>query len=148
MDCDLKQILLWGSDSRYHDGIQQFRRPYQPVYIILTAIAGNLVKVKISNDNFNRDLTIVIPWLHQQNVKWFGSHNWTSQQLWKATLVLPDAPRCSQIGWMQWDVPPSARNLIYLCSSMLRKMWNRIPKYPAQCIVVLKMLQNQNIRMH
>jgi len=34
---------------------------------------------------------------HQQNVKWFGSHYWTTQQLWTATLILPDAPRCSQM---------------------------------------------------
>jgi len=36
-------------------------------------------------------------WQHQQNVNRFGSHNWTTQQLWTATLILPDPPRWSQM---------------------------------------------------
>jgi len=27
------------------------------------------------------DITLWTAWIHQQNVKWFGSHNWTTQQL-------------------------------------------------------------------
>ena len=83
----------------------------------------------------------------RQNVKWFGSHNWTTQQLWTATLILPDTPRCSQIGWMQCDVLSNAPRLLRWCSSMLRKSWNRIQDYPEECIIALKILPNQTIRM-
>ena len=41
---------------------------------------------------------------HQQNVKWFGRHNWTTRQLWTATPILPGVPRCSQMVWMQCRV--------------------------------------------
>ena len=85
--------------------------------------------------------------VHQQNVKWFGSHNRTPQQLWTATLILPDAPRCSQIGWMQSDVLSGALRLLHRCSWILRKLWNRIQEYPEECIGVFKMLPNQSIRM-
>jgi len=84
---------------------------------------------------------------HQQNVKRFGSHNRTTQQLWTATLILPDAPRCSQIGWMQSDVLSGAPRLLHRCSWILRKLRNRIQEYPEECIVVFKMLPNQTIRM-
>jgi len=85
--------------------------------------------------------------LHQQNVKWFGSHNQTTQQLWTATLILPDAPRCSQIGWIQSNVLPGALRLLHRWSWILRKLWNRIQEYSKECIVVLIMLPNQTIRM-
>ena len=85
--------------------------------------------------------------LHQQNVECFGSHNWTTQPLWTATLILPDAPRHSQIGCMQSDVLPGAPRLLHQCTSMLRKLCNRIKQFPQECVVVPKMLQNQNIRM-
>jgi len=85
--------------------------------------------------------------LHLQNVKWFGSHNWTTPQLWTATLILPDAPRCSQIGWVQSDVLSGALRLLHRCSWMLRELWNRIQEYPEQGIVAYKMLLNQTIRM-
>jgi len=42
--------------------------------------------------------------LHQQNVKWFGSNNWMTQQFSTATPILPEAPRTSRTGWMQNDV--------------------------------------------
>jgi len=84
---------------------------------------------------------------HQQNVKWFGSHNRTTQQLWTATLILPDAFRCSQIEWTQRDVLSGAPRLHHRCSWILRKMGNRIQEYPEECIVVFKMLRNQTIRM-
>jgi len=84
---------------------------------------------------------------NQQHVEWFGSHNWTMQQLWTATLILPDAPSCSQIGWMQSDVLSGAPRQPHCCSSMLRKLWNRIQEYHAGCIVVFKMLPNQTITM-
>jgi len=42
--------------------------------------------------------------LHQQNVKWFGSHNSTTQLFQTATPILPEAPRRSRTGWMQNDV--------------------------------------------
>ena len=85
--------------------------------------------------------------LHQQNVKWFGSHNWTTQQLWTATLILPDAPRCSQIGGVQSDELSGAPRLLHQCSSMFWKLWNRIQEYPEECMVVFEMLHNQTIRM-
>jgi hypothetical protein len=85
-------------------------------------------------------------WSHQQNVIWFSSHNRTTQQLWTATLILPDAPRWSQIGWMQSDVLSGAPRLLYWCSWILWKLWNRIQAYPEECIVVLKMLPYQTIR--
>jgi len=84
---------------------------------------------------------------HQHNVKWFGSHNWTTQQLWTAALILPDAPRCSQIGWVQSDELSGAPRLLHRCSSMFWKLWNRIQEYPKQCVIVFEMLQNQTIRM-
>jgi hypothetical protein len=58
-----------------------------------------------------------------------------------------DASRCSQIGWMQCNALSGAPRLLLWCSSMLWKLWNRIQKYPEECIVVFKMLQNQPIRM-
>jgi hypothetical protein len=42
---------------------------------------------------------------HQQNVKWFGSHNSTTQLFWKATAILPEPPRRFRTCWMQNDVP-------------------------------------------
>jgi len=89
----------------------------------------------------------IIAILHQHNVKWFGSHNQTTQQIWTATLILPDAPRCSQIGWMQRDVLSGAPRLLHRCSWVLQKLWNRIQEYPEECIVVFKMLPTQTIRM-
>jgi hypothetical protein len=83
---------------------------------------------------------------HQQNVKWFGSYNWTTQQLWTATLILTEASRCSLIGWMQCDVISGDPRLYHQCFPMLRKLWNRIPESLEDCIVVFKMLQNQTIR--
>jgi hypothetical protein len=77
---------------------------------------------------------------HQQNIKWFGSHNWTTQQLWTATLILPDAPRCSQIGWVQSDELSGASRLLHRCTSIFWKLWNRIPEYTEECIVVFQML--------
>jgi len=85
--------------------------------------------------------------MHQQNVKWFGSHNRTTQKLPTATPILPDAPRCFHIGWMQSDVLSDALRLHHRCSWILRKLWNRIQEYPEECIVVFKMFQNQTIRM-
>ena len=85
--------------------------------------------------------------LHQQNEKWFGSYNRTTQQLWTATLIFPDAPRCSQIGWMQRDVLTGALRLLHRCSWILWKLWNRIQEYPEECIVVFEMLPNETIRM-
>ena len=38
---------------------------------------------------------------HQHNVKWFGSHNLTTQLFWTATPILPEAPRHFRTGWMQ-----------------------------------------------
>ena len=52
--------------------------------------------------------------MHQQNLKWFGSHNSTTQLCWTAPPILPEAPRSSWTGWMQNDVP-------LRCSSMLLK---------------------------
>jgi len=85
--------------------------------------------------------------MHPQIVKWFGGYIWTTLQLWTATLMLPDASRCSQIGWMQSDVLSAAPRQLPQCSSMLWKLWNRIQEYPEECIVVWKMLQNQTLRM-
>jgi len=84
---------------------------------------------------------------HQQKVKSFGRNNWTTQQLWTALLILPDAPRCSQIGRKQRNVLSGALRLPHRCSSMLRKLWNRIQEYHKECIAVCKMLPNQTIRM-
>jgi len=92
-------------------------------------------------------ILIQICWMHQHNVKWFGSQNWTTQQLWTATLIIPDAPRCSKIGWMQSEVFPGVPWLLHQYSSLLRKLWNRIQEYSNQCIVDFKMLPNQTIRM-
>ena len=92
-------------------------------------------------------LTGLLMSMHQQNVKWFGSHNRTTQQLWTATLILLDAPRCSHISWMQSDVLPGAPRLLHRCSWILRKLWNRIQEYPEDCIGVFKMLPNQSSRM-
>jgi hypothetical protein len=61
--------------------------------------------------------------VHQQNVKWFGSHNWTAQQLWTATLILRDAPRCSQIGWAQCDELSGVPRLLHRCSSIFWELW-------------------------
>jgi len=85
---------------------------------------------------------------HQQNVKSLGSYNWTTQQLWAATLILPTASRCFQIGWMQCYVLSGALRLLHWCSSMLQKLWNTIQEYPEQCIVEFKKLQNYTIRMY
>ena len=85
--------------------------------------------------------------LHQENVKWFGSHNRTTQQLWTATLILPDAPRCSKIGWMQSDLLTGAPRLLHRCSWIVQKLWNRIQEYPEEFTVVFKMLPNQTIKM-
>jgi len=85
--------------------------------------------------------------IHQQNVKLFGSYNWTTQQLSTATLLLPDASRYSQICWVQCDVLWGAPRPHLWGSSMLKKLWNRIQEYPQECIVVFKMLQNQTTRM-
>jgi len=84
---------------------------------------------------------------HQQNVKWFGSHNWTTQQLWTATPILPDAPRYSQMGWMQSHMLAGAPRLIHRHFPMLRKLWIRIEEYPTEHIVLFNMLQNQTIKM-
>ena len=46
---------------------------------------------------------------HQQNVKWFRSHNSTTQQVWTATPILPESPRSSRTGWMQ-------NNMLLRCS--------------------------------
>jgi len=85
--------------------------------------------------------------ISEQNVKWFGSHNWTTQQLWTATLMLPDASRWSQMDGMESNVLSSATRLLHRCSWILQKLWNRIQEYPEECIVVFKMLLNQTIRM-
>jgi len=85
--------------------------------------------------------------IHQQNVKRFGSYNWTTQQLWTAALICPDAPRCSQIGWVQSHEPSGALRLLHWCSSLFRKLWNRIQEYPEECIVVFETLENQTIGM-
>jgi len=64
---------------------------------------------------------------HQQNVKWFGSHNWTTQQLWTASLILPDAPRCSEIGWGQSDELSGAPQCCGSCGreykNILKNVW-------------------------
>jgi len=52
-------------------------------------------------------------WWHRHNVKWFGSHNRTTQQLWTATLIFPNALRCSLIGWMQRYVLWGTLRLLY-----------------------------------
>jgi len=84
--------------------------------------------------------------IHQHNVKWFQSYNWTTQQLWKATLIFPDTSRCSQIGWMQSNVLSGALRLLHWCSSMFWMLWNRIQEYPEECIVALNILKYQTIR--
>jgi len=81
---------------------------------------------------------------HQQNVKSFGIHNWTMQQLWTATLILPDAARCSQLDWIQSDVFPGTRRLLHRCFSMLRKLWNKLQEYPEEFIVVFNMPPKSN----
>jgi len=78
----------------------------------------------------------------EQNVQWFGRHNWTTPQLWTAILMLPDAPRFSQIGWMQSDVLSGALWLLLWCSSILQRLWNRKQEYPEEFIVVFKMRPN------
>jgi len=88
---------------------------------------------------------LLFPWdlpplLHQQNVKWFGSHNWTTQQLWMATLILPDAWWCSQIAWVWSNVLSDALKLLHQCSSLFLKLWNRIQGHPEECIVLFKIL--------
>ena len=92
-------------------------------------------------------VSLWISFFHQQNVKWFGSHNRTTQQLWTATLNILDTPRWSQIGWMQSDVFSGAPRLLHQCSWILRMLWNRIQEYPEECIDDFKMLPNQTIRM-
>ena len=86
-------------------------------------------------------------WLHQQNIQWFGSHNWTTQQLWTTRQILPAAPRCTQKGWVQSDVLSGAPRLRHLCSCILRKLWNRIQEHSEECSVVFQMLQNETIKM-
>ena len=86
-------------------------------------------------------------WQHQHNANSFGSHNLTIQQPWTTSPILPAAPRCFWIGWMQSDVLSCALRHLHLCSSMLWKLWSRIEVYSEECIVVYKILQNQNVRM-
>jgi len=62
MECEPKQTLTWGSNSRCFGEIQLFHSPDLSVLIVLSAITVNMAKVSISNTNFNCDPTIVIPW--------------------------------------------------------------------------------------
>jgi hypothetical protein len=84
---------------------------------------------------------------HKQIVQSFGSHHWTTQQLWTATLILPDAPRCSQIGWVPSDGLSDALRLLHEDSSMYSKLWNRLPEYSEEWMVAFEMLQNHAMRM-
>ena len=84
---------------------------------------------------------------HKQQVKWFGSHNWTTQQLWIATLILPDPPWCSHIGWVESDELSGVLRLLHQCSSMCWKWWNRIQEDPEESMVLFEMLQNESIRL-
>jgi len=59
--------------------------------------------------------------MHQQNVKWFRSHNSTTQLFWIATPILPEPPRSSQKGWMQNNVLLRYSASTFKCSSMLLK---------------------------
>ena len=63
--------------------------------------------------------------LHQQNVKWFGSHNSTTQLFWKPTPMLPEAPRSSRTGWMQNDV-------LLRCSKMCFQVLLNAPQVAEQ----------------
>jgi len=67
---------------------------YQSSEIRVTPKAGR-------NALLGSDTLLKLTHLHQQNVKWFGSHNSTTQLFWTATLILPEAPRHSWTGWMQ-----------------------------------------------
>jgi len=67
-------------------------------------------------NRITRHIMTMLLFIHQQNVRWFGSHNWTTEQPWTAPLILLDAPRCSQIGWMPSDVLSGAPRLLHRCT--------------------------------
>jgi hypothetical protein len=90
---------------------------------------------------------IFLTFPHQHNVKWFGCHGWTTQQLWTATLIVPDFSKGSQIGWVQSDELSGAPRRLHQCSLMFWKLWSRTQQYPEECMVVFEMLQNQTIRI-
>jgi len=58
---------------------------------------------------------------HQQNVKWFRSHNSTIQLVWTATPIRSEAPRSSRTGWMQNNVLLRCSESTFRCSSTLLK---------------------------
>jgi len=61
--------------------------------------------------------------------------------------MLPDAPRCFQISWLQNVVLSGALQLLHQWSQICCKFRNRVQEYPEECIHVIKMLQNQTIRI-
>jgi len=61
--CELKQILTWGSDSRYLGEIRKLGSSLLPVWTVVSVNNAYISKTKLSNMNFFCDLTIVIPQL-------------------------------------------------------------------------------------
>jgi len=91
-------------------------------------------------------LNVLMDSVHQHNIESFRSHNRTSQQLYAAILICPDAARCCQIGLTQYDVYSGALRQVRWCSTMHQKLWNRMQEYSETCIVAFKMLPNQLLR--
>jgi len=102
--------ILRPSATLYLSAIAIYRMPHWPIYVL----HWDLVMYYISVFASDTSLAFAFTSPHQQNVKWFGSHNTMTQLFWTATPILPEDPRSSQMGWMQNDVP-------LRCSSTLLK---------------------------
>jgi len=61
MDCEPKEILTWGSNSRCLGEIRQFGSPFLLVWSILAVNSVNICKTKLSNINILGKCTIQIP---------------------------------------------------------------------------------------
>jgi hypothetical protein len=83
---------------------------------------------------------VFVQQIHQQNVKWFGSHNSTTQLFWIASLILPEAFRSFRTSWMQNHVLLRYSEITFRCSSTLLTLWNRIQEYSKEYAVVFRML--------
>jgi len=117
--------------------------------VSLISASGQLISCLYAR---SKELYSFFPWRrgqidHQQNVKWFWSHNSTTKLSWIATLIIREGARSSWTGRTQHDVLLRGSESTFRCSSTLLKKRNRIQEYSEEYEVVFGMLYNHAFKL-